>query len=178
VYKGEILRGGKGSCCEIGHIPVVRDGPLCGCGRRGCLEAVAGRLAIAASAAMAAYRGDAPNLLRIAGTDVKEIRSQALAEAIAAGDGVVEAIVREAAQTIGWAMAGVVNVLAPDTVVVGGGLVEDMPALFRDEVERAIRARVMPSFEKSFRLAVATLAGDAVISGAAAWAEETVRAKN
>lgn len=176
VYKGEILRGTSGSCMEIGHIPVVRDGPHCGCGRRGCLEAVSGRLAISAAAAAAAYRGEAPHLLAIAGTEISNIRSRALTESISAGDVVIEEIVRDAARTVGWAMAGVVNLLAPEIVLLGGGLVEDMPDLFREEIDAAIRARVMPSYENAFRTEVAQLAGNASVIGAAAWAKQSLAA--
>jgi len=174
VYQGEILRGARGSCMEIGHIPVTREGPHCGCGRRGCLEAVSGRLAIAAAAALAAYRGEAPNLLAIAGTDVSNIRSRAISESVAAGDAVIEAIVRDAARTIGWAMAGVVNLLSPDIILLGGGLVEDMPDLFREEIDAAVKARVMPSYEDSFTTKVAQLAGNASVTGAAAWAKQSL----
>ena len=174
VYQGQILRGRRGSCLEIGHIPVLRGGPLCGCGRRGCLEAVAARPAIAADVAKAALRGEAPYVLGTAGGDVAAIRSRVLADAIEAGDHVVEAIVREAARTIGWATAGVVNVLAPDIVLLGGGLVEDMPKLFRDEIDAALRAQVMPSFATTFEVAVAELSGDASVIGAAAWAQYVI----
>lgn len=176
VYRGEVLQAPHISCAEFGHLPVQRHGPLCGCGRRGCLEAVAGRLAIAGAAAMAAYRGEAPNLMRLAGTDVEAIRSRTLADAIEAGDKVVERIVREAAQTIGWAVAGVVNVFAPDLVVLGGGLVEDMPKLFQAEVEAALRAQAMPAMADSFRVAVAELSGDASVAGAAAWTRHKLKA--
>ncbi|MCW5700315.1 MAG: ROK family protein [Rhodospirillales bacterium] len=177
VYEGKILRGKTASCMEIGHMPVVLNGPLCGCGRRGCLETVAGRLAVASAAAAAAYRGDAPNLLRTAGTDLSEIRSRALAESIAAGDVVVEEIMREAARTVGRTLAGVINLLAPDVVVLGGGMVEDLPDLWRSEVKKSAKAQVMPSFEQSFEVVVAQLAGDAAITGAAAWARETLSSK-
>lgn len=175
VYEGDVIRGKTGSCLEIGHIPVSRDGPLCGCGRRGCLEAVAGRVAVSAAAAAAAYRGEAPNLLRLAGTDIDRIRSGALAEAIAAGDRAVEMIMRDAARTVGWALAGVINLLAPDVVVLGGGMVEDMPDLWRDEVEAAARSRVMPSFENTFEVMVTQLGGDATVIGAAAWAQHQIQ---
>jgi glucokinase len=174
VYEGHIIRGARSSALEIGHVPVVRDGPLCGCGRRGCLEAVAGRLAISAAAAMAAYRGEAPFLLQNAGTDLHQIRSRALADAIAAGDKAIEAIVREAARTIGWAMAGVVNVLAPDKVLLGGGLVNDMPDLFRSEIEAALRAQVMPSYIETFKVVAAELGDDAAVIGAAALVQQAV----
>ncbi len=99
VYEGRIIRGRTGSCMEIGHVRVEPDGRLCGCGRRGCLESVASRLAISAEAAAAVYRGEAPALRRLAGTDLAEIKSGTLAKAIKAGDSVMESIVR------GWAAA-------------------------------------------------------------------------
>lgn len=175
VYEGQILRGARGSCLEIGHIPVLRDGPRCGCGQAGCLEAIASRLAISAAAAAAAYRGAAPRLLEMCGTDVAEIRSSTLATAIEGGDQAIEQIVRDAAQQIGWAMAGVINLLAPNVLLLGGGLVEAMPRLFREEVRKAAKARAMPSFRESFEVVVTKLGDDATALGAAAWAEHTIR---
>lgn len=171
IYHGNIILGKNGSCMEIGHIPVVENGPLCGCGQRGCLEAVASRLAISAAAAAAAYRGEAPHLLSVAGTDLSNIRSGALAASIEAGDVAVERIARDAAKRIGRACAGIVNLLAPDVIVLGGGLVEALPELFRQEVEKAARNRAMPAYRKSFRVALAELGDDATVLGAAAWAE-------
>ena len=104
---------------------------LCGCGRYGCLETEASRLAIAAEAARAAFRGDAPELLKIAGTDLSNIRSGALAQSIKAGDLAVEKITRRAAEMIGLAVGNVCNLLAPDIVVLGGGLVEALPEVVR-----------------------------------------------
>jgi glucokinase len=177
VYEGQILRGERGSCLEIGHIPVLRDGPRCGCGQAGCLEAIAGRLAISAAAAVAAYRGAAPHLLEMSGAHLAEIRSSTLVAAIEAGDWAVEQIVRDAAQQIGWAMAGVINLLSPNVLLLGGGLVEAMPRLFREEVRKAAKARVMPSFRGSFEVVVAKLGDDATALGAAAWAERTIRCR-
>lgn len=170
VYQGEVLRGTTGSCMELGHVPVMRDGPRCGCGKTGCLEAVAARLPIAAAAAQAAFRGEAPNLLRMAGADLSRITSKALGASVRAGDAAVELIVREAARWIGEALAGAVHLLAPEVVVLGGGLVEAMPELFLGEVSHAARNRVLPSFRDSFRIATAELGDDSIVLGAAAWA--------
>lgn len=176
VYEGKILRGRTGSCMEIGHVQVAPEGPLCGCGRRGCLEAVASRLVIASRAATAAYRGQAPHLLAKVGTDLANIRSGALADSIASGDETVETIVREAARHIGRAVAGAVHLLAPDKVVLGGGLVEAMPELFVSEVQDAARQRVLPSFADSFEVVAAKLGDDAGVIGAAAWCQRTLGA--
>lgn len=171
VYHGEILRGARTTCMEVGHIQVVPDGPLCGCGQRGCLEAVASRLAIAANCAKAAYRGEAPHLRDAAGTDLGSIRSGALADAIEAGDDAVKLIIREAARTIGIALAGIIHVLGPDLVLLGGGLVEAMPDLFIQQVGKAARKRVMPALHDSFQIAASALGDDAAALGAAAWAQ-------
>ncbi len=170
IYEGNIIRGKRNSCLEIGHIHLQPDGPLCGCGKRGCLEAVASRLAIAASAAKAAYRGEAPHLMEIAGTDISNIRSSALNASIEAGDSSIEQIVREAAQWLGIGVAVSINMLAPDIVLLGGGLVESMPDIFREVVEDTARKRVMPSFSDSFEVVVAQLGDYATSIGAAAWA--------
>jgi glucokinase len=174
VYEGNILRGKTGSCMEIGHVQVAPEGPLCGCGRRGCLEAVASRLVIASLAAAAAYRGQAPHLLEQSGTDLSDVRSGALAASVAAGDTVVESIVREAARHIGRAVAGVVHLLSPDVVVLGGGLVEAMTELFVGEVRDAAKQRVLPSFADTFEVVAATLGDDAGVMGNAAWAQHVV----
>ena len=170
VYDGRIVSGRTRTCMEIGHVQVLPDGPRCGCGLKGCLEAVASRLAIAASAAKAAYRGQAPHLQEIAGSDISQIRSGTLADAMKAGDTIIEEIICEACKHIGVAVAGFVHLMSPDIVVLGGGLVEAMPDLFVREVEKAANKRVMPSYRKSFRVVPAELGDDATTMGAAAWA--------
>jgi glucokinase len=147
------------------------NGLPCGCGRIGCLETEASRLAISAAAAAAAFRGEAPHLLAAAGTDLANIRSGVLAEAIQAGDAIIERIVERAARLIGWALGDVVNLLAPDIVVLGGGLVEAIPDVMLEGIEEAARERAAPPFARTFKVAGAKLGDDAVVRGAAAWAQ-------
>lgn len=174
VYEGRIFRGKTGSCLEIGHVPVVTEGALCGCGRRGCLETVASRLALSAEIAKAAYRGQAPYILRVAGTDLANIRSGTIKEAIDAGDHVVEEILRDGAQQLGHVLAGTVNLLAPDIIILGGGLVEALPKLFLEEVGKAVARQVMPSYLKTYEMRIAKLGDDAGAMGAAAWARHCI----
>lgn len=172
VYEGRLLRGKTGSCMEIGHVPVIRDGAWCGCGRRGCLETVASRLAISAELAQAVYRGEAPHLQKLAGTDIANIRSGAIREAIDAGDRVVDRIVRRAARHIGWVLIGTVHQLAPDCIVLGGGLIEEMPGLFVEEIEDTLAKGVTDAFRGTFRVAAAKLGDYATALGAAALAAD------
>ena len=173
VYDGQIIRGKRNSCMEIGHISVMPDGQLCGCGLRGCLETEASRLAIAAEVAKAAFRGEAPTILKLAGTTITDLRSSVLAEAIAAGDKAVEQIVRRAARILGTAVASCVHLLSPDIIVLGGGLVEAMPELYVEAVASAAKKSVMPSFVDTFKVVAAKLGDDAGVLGCAAWAQTT-----
>lgn len=173
VYDGQLIRGKVLSAFEIGHIQMIPDGPRCGCGKRGCLEAVASRLAISAAAAAAAFRGEAPHLLEEAGTDLREIRSGMLARAIENGDNVIREIVADAARWLGRGLATAVNLMAPDVVVLGGGMVEAMPKLFEKEVSKGLEEAVMAPFRGTYTLALAKLGDDATATGAAAWARRS-----
>jgi glucokinase len=174
VYDGQMVTGSGISCLEIGHMVMVPDGRQCGCGGRGCLETVASRLAVSAAAAQAAYRGEAPNLLEAAGTDLVNIRSGILAKAIEAGDDVIEEIVKQAAWHLGIAIANFVHLFAPDVVVLGGGMVEAMPDLYVEAVFKSARKHVMPCFADAFRVVIAELGDDAAVMGAAAWARKRI----
>jgi glucokinase len=170
IYEGRIIRGRTGSCMEIGHVRVEPEGRLCGCGQRGCLESVASRLAISAEAAAAVYRGEAPALQRLAGTDLSEIKSGTLARSIKAGDSAIESIVRNAARKIGSVVADVVNLLAPDIIVFGGGLVEALPAIVIGEARKSICGQAMKAFTKDLKIVAAELGDNATAMGAAALA--------
>ena len=172
VYDGKLLRGKTGSAMEIGHIPIRESGRLCGCGKRGCLEALAGRLAISAEVAQASFRGEAPYIAEHAGSDLKKMKSGLLAKAIKEGDTAVERIIRDAMRLMGRAIGGVVNLLAPDVVVLGGGLVEAMPRLILEEVRLGLKETAMGSFVKQVKVAEAALGDDATALGAAALAAE------
>jgi glucokinase len=171
VYKGILFTGKNNSCMEIGHFPVIQGGNKCGCGRYGCLETVASRLAISAQAAIAVFRGDAPNLQKISGSDIRDIKSKSLAQAIEQGDKSIEEIVRQAAYRLGVTIGGVVNLLTPEVVVLGGGLVEAMPDLYVGEVKSALATSVMPSLLPLTKVTAAVLADDATVMGAAKWSE-------
>ena len=94
-----------------------------------------------------------------------------LIENLVAGGGCEEQIVIRAAGFLGGIIGDVANLLAPDMVVLGGGLIEAMPELFVREVEKAAAERVMPSLAKGMKIVAAKLGDDAGFRGAAAWAK-------
>lgn len=167
ILNGKLYHGASGSAGEVGHMTLEVDGPYCGCGKRGCLEALASRVAIAAEIAALAARGDAPYILENCGTDLANIRSSAIAKAIDAGEKMVEGVVRKAAFYTGIAAANLVNIFSPEALVLGGGLVEAMESLYMEEVTRALKIHTMPFLLKFVKVVPAKLGDDAVAMGAA-----------
>jgi glucokinase len=107
-------------------------------------------------------------LLKLAGTELRDIKSRTLAKAIAAGDQAVEEIVRRAARQLGLTAAGLVNLLAPDVIILGGGLVEALGELYLEEVRSAVERRAMPLLGDTVKIRVAQLGDHATALGAAA----------
>lgn len=174
IYRGEILQGAGVSCMEIGHTRISSSVRTGGYSFTGTLEAEASRLTVAAEAVKAAYRGEAPYLLRKAGTDLANVRSGTIAESINNGDIAVHSLVLEAAKTIGFAVVNIVHLLAPDRIVLGGGLVEAMEDLIVGTVKKTARKHVMQAYRHRFDVVAAQLGDDASVLGAAAWIRRQV----
>ncbi len=178
VYQGRILQGAGVSCMEIGHTRISSSSRASGYKLPGTVEAEASRLSIAAEAAKAAHRGDAPHLLKKVGTDLAEIRSGALADAIENGDEAIKNLVQEAAESIGLAVVNIVHILAPDKIVLGGGLVEAMEELIVGTVRKTARHNVMSVYKDRFDVVAAKLGDDAGVLGAAAWARQEIESRD
>ncbi|QDV27846.1 ROK family protein [Aureliella helgolandensis] len=172
VYDGQILRGKHLTCMEIGHTKINGSPRPGGTGMAGTLETEASRLAVAGELAKLAYRGEAPNLFKTAGTDLGAIRSKTIAESIAAGDKNVERVVEDACEMIGYAVANTVLMICPDVIVLGGGLVEAMPDRFVKAISKYAKKNVFECYRDEFEVRAAKLGDDAGTVGAAAWAQK------
>jgi glucokinase len=172
VYEGKIFRGSRSSCMEVGYLQMATEGAAAGVGPVGTLEGLASRLAISAEAAKAVFRGQAPHLKEFAGTDIGKIRSSILAKSIDMGDKAIELIVRRAAEQVGRGIGSLINILAPDVVILGGGLVEAMPKLYLEGVREGIKRNVLPSLADCAKLKVSELGDLAGAVGAAAWVRQ------
>jgi glucokinase len=124
VTDGRLLRGAHGFAGEIGHVIVEPGGPLCGCGNRGCWEQVASGLAIARAGRTAVTEHPESAIARLAERDPDRATGPLVTRAAREGDGVAVAILAEVGRRLGEGIAGLVNVLDPEIVVVGGGVPE------------------------------------------------------
>ncbi len=167
IINRKIVHGASGGAGEIGHMTLQMDGPLCGCGKRGCLEALASRIAIAKEIMALILRGESPYLSDKIGTDISKLRSGVIADAIENGEKKVEDIVRRAAYLTGVAIANLINVLSPELVILGGGLVEALGKIYLEEIPKAVKEHAMPFLRKKVQIVKGKLGDDAVALGAA-----------
>ncbi|MCS7295451.1 MAG: ROK family protein [Chloroflexota bacterium] len=168
VIDGRLYRGAKGFAGEIGHIILDPSGPRCGCGARGCLEALASGTAFAQRARRLVESGKAPILAEL--TAGREPTGEDLLAAARAGDLAAEAEIRNGGHMLGLGLASLLNVLNPDELTLSGGLLA-MGELLLEPMRRAMRALPYgPAAGTAIRLT--ELGDDAGLLGAAAVAFE------
>ncbi len=172
ILNGALYTGFTGNAGEIGHIVIEADGPRCGCGARGCLEALASRVAMTRDIKKAIKRGEKSSLAKLLDKQPGALRSSALRKAYDEGDKVVTQVIHNAARYIGIAVGSVVNLLGPEIIVLGGGMIEAMSDDFIHRIDRAARKVVFESIRKDVNIARSALGDDAGIIGAAMLARE------
>jgi len=174
ILDGTAFEGSHGGAGEFGHLIVRQGGAVCGCGRRGCLEAYAGRRAMELAARVAHGGGRPTRLFEIAAEKGKDrVTSGVFKEALAEGDAVVTGLLRDAVDALAAGIASVVNLLDLDVVVLGGGLADKLGEPFRDEVEAAMTPLLFLQ-PPEVRLVRAALGDEGGAIGAAVIARERV----
>jgi glucokinase len=122
ILDGRIYHGAWGGAGEIGHITMVRDGPRCGCGNRGCLEALASATAIVREGQAAADRAPESLLWTLAHGERGNMTADVIFQAAAQGDMNAARVIDTAMEYLGLGVASMINMFNPDLVVIGGGL--------------------------------------------------------
>ncbi|KAA6212625.1 ROK family transcriptional regulator [Streptomyces albofaciens JCM 4342] len=163
VVDGQLLRGVRGFAGELGHVPVYPGGRPCGCGARGCLEQYAGEAAVLRAAGLDPGRA-------AAGHPGPRARVELLAQRAAAGDRATSAALRDAGAALGIALAGAVQLLDPEAVLLGGALARLTPWLLPSlEGELTARTALAPHAGAAprIRVAAARHGADGPLLGAA-----------
>lgn len=171
IIENDLYFGSEGHAGEVGHQTVDLEGPLCGCGNKGCLEALASGPAIASMAIRAVKQGMTTKIRDMVGNDLNKIDPKVVSDAAYAGDAVAISIIETAGTYIGTGVANLIVVLNPDTVVIGGGVAQAGEMLFR-AIENAVNQRVciFGGGRGLVRIVPAELGREAGAIGAAAWA--------
>ena len=145
VGGGLVLDGkpwlGRGSAAEIGHVVVKLDGAKCPCGRRGCMEAYAGRKAMEEKAREEHEKGTKTDLFKLMKKhDHDRLTSGIWERALEHGDKLAEQLMERAIDALGAGVASAVNLIDPEAVIIGGG----MGVRFGEPGVERIRAAMMP----------------------------------
>ena len=174
VLDGRPYLGARGAAGEVGHVVVRQGGQLCSCGRRGCVEAYAGRRSMEAAVAAQVAAGRTSSLDDIRREKGKEsFTSSVWEDALEDGDEVAVEVFAAGIEALGAGIGSVLNVLDVDLVVIGGGLAEKLGSDLADRVEAASRRWVMRPGPQ-LRFVAADLGDDSGVVGAAALARSAV----
>lgn len=174
IIDGHPYGGYNHTAGEIGHMVLKADGPLCGCGNRGCFEALASRTALFNQIRTAVKAGQKTVLTDILRGDLSKLRSGSLRKAIRKGDEFVQKLVLEAARYTGIAVASLINILNPEVVVLGGGIMEALEEEVFPTITKTAREYVMPGTGQGVQIVASKLADNAGIMGAAVLAHQSL----
>ncbi|MFI5339387.1 MAG: ROK family protein [Candidatus Methylomirabilales bacterium] len=167
ILDGKIWHGVKDGAGEVGHITLLPDGPICGCGNRGCLEALASGPSIARRA-REALATERPSRLR----EVGDFTAVDVVQLAREGDVLAGEVWDDTVRYLGLGVAAIVTILAPERVVIGGGVAQAGDILL-EPLRREVRRRVKLVAVESIPVLPAALGPDVGILGAAAVALES-----
>ena len=166
VHRGFSKQGG-----ELGHVVVDVNGPKCGCGQRGCVEALASRQVICREIVEAVRKGRKSVITE---TDPAKLRTTLLAQALAENDPLVREVMTKAMEYLGVAVASIAHVVSPEMVILGGGILEALNDEMLAAVESSARKRALPLVMDGVKFVRAQLGEDAGVLGAAVLARQAL----
>jgi glucokinase len=171
VVAGRLLRGPDGTAAEVGHIIVQRDGRLCGCGARGCIETYGSVTGLVRTARYGLEAGEASVLRESCDGDWGALTGAMVSEAAEEGDSFAREVIRTTGEWLGLGIANLINLLNPEKVVLAGGMTKAGEMLLEPIRETAARiAFDVPAARAE--IVMAGLGEDAGVIGAAGCAWE------
>jgi len=144
IFDGHIFHGRTGAAGEGGHVSIDYRGPLCGCGKPGCIEVLASGTAIAKRARQKIVAGGKSSMLGLAGGNLDAVNGEIVGEGFAAGDPLATEILTEAADMIALWLGNMIDLLDPHVIVIGGGAAALLRPLFEHMRQRIPKLTVNP----------------------------------
>lgn len=166
IVNGRPLEGHVGMAGELGHIVLEKDSRIqCECGNFGCLEALASGNAIARAAKSSLQKGEQSRLFELCGGEIDLLTAEMVASAAKQGDALAVRIFEGAAEYIGIALAGMMNIFSPEVVVIGGGVAQSGDIFF-EKIRKTVIARALNKISKDVVIRPATFGMKAAVMGA------------
>jgi glucokinase len=174
IHQGRLILGQAGTAAEIGHMIMQIDGPRCGCGLRGCLEAMASRTAIERDLRAALDAGRKTILADLVGRHPKVIKSSVLQEALHKKDPLVCEVMTRASEVLGYACLNLRHLLDPGVIILGGGVIEACGFFVLPIVRRIVDEDPLLAKMPKIKVQASELGDDAVVLGAVALAQQSL----
>lgn len=175
IVDGKLYGGFNRTAGEVGHMVIEVGGPQCGCGNKGCFEALASRTAIFRQIQQAIREGGKTVLTEMLGNDLGDMKSGDLRKAIKRGDKLVEKIVENAAEYTGIAVANLINVLNPEIVVLGGGVIDALEDEMMAIIVETAFDYAMAGTTNRIQIVASKLGDHAGITGGAVLAKQRLK---
>jgi len=169
VRDGEIYRGRAGGGCEGGHMTVNFSGPLCGCGKRGCIEMYASGTAISkrARSLLGNTRNKHSRMLKMAGGKIAHVTAETVNKAARRGDKLAMQILQEASDHLAIWLGNIIDLLEPEVIIVGGGIGRVMTS-FRGRMRRTLETWAINPGAHRIPILNARYGAQSALAGAAA----------
>jgi glucokinase len=171
ILDGRVHRGFNGTAGELGHMVLQVGGPKCGCGNNGCFEALASRTALFREIQQRVKAGEKTLLTEMLGDGLDDLKSGDLRKALRKGDKLVEKVVESAAEYTGIAIANLINILNPEVVVLGGGVIDALEDEMMSIITETALDYAMPGTVKGVEIIASKLGDNAGITGGAVLAK-------
>ncbi len=175
VLDGKLYTGINYTAGELGHMIIDVNGPKCTCGNNGCFEALASRTAIFRRIKEAVKEGEKTVLVEMLGDDLEGLRSGDLRRALKRGDKLTEKVIRQAAEYTGIAVSNLVNILNPQYVVLGGGIMEQLADELLPTITKVAKEHAFSNAIKGLEIRATELGDDAGITGGAVLARAKLK---
>jgi glucokinase len=180
VREGEIYHGRPGGSCEGGHMSINFNGPLCGCGKRGCVELYASGTAISRRARrlLRQNRNNRSQILKMAGGNISNVTAETVNKAARSGDQLAKQILQEAADHLAIWLGNIIDLLEPEVIIVGGGIGRVMTS-YRARMRRTLETWAINPGAHRVPILNARYGSQSALAGAAAqWLAPTRRRNN
>ena len=168
---GRLYRGASLSAGEIGHTIINEEGPFCGCGNYGCVEAYVGNAAIVKDALRRVRKNKKTLIYKSVDGDLSKITPKVISQAAKKGDRIAKEVLKDTGRHLGVALASVVNILNPEKIIIGGGVAEAGGILF-EAIRASVKKRAMKVPSRAVQIVKTKFGKDAGLIGAAALVKE------
>ena len=171
IVDGKIVHGDSSTAGEIGHMIVAYDGKKCSCGRKGCFESYAAKWALTQNVYQRIKKGE-KSQIEFKGDKPREeiLKSSVIKKAYLANDPVLKEELLKSVNYFGMGLANIVNLLNPEVIVIGGGMIESMEKELLPLICESLDRNKFPSAK--YKIKTAELGDYSVLAGAAYFARQ------